>query len=332
MPTDWRERRDAFAAYIQSRNLSRATLETRLDAVDCFCHWLLAQTDIRDLLAVETQTLREFQGWMQEGQGWKAATVQTRLGGLRAFFGFLETHGHLLFNPCEGLLLPRQEHRLPGNVLSHAQVETLLAAPDLDTPKGLRDRAIMEVFYSTGIRRAEMVALTVRDVDCQGGFVQVRAGKGCKDRVVPLGASAAQCLDRYIREVWMAWVRGQPSVARLWLSSIIPHDRPLSRNAMDKVIQGYGLRTSIEVSCHTWRHTCATHLLQGGATIAHVQQLLGHADIANTQIYTRVTEPELCATHRKSHPRRKSQRQPTQWKPAAGPNFKGAYTAAMKHG
>ena len=325
IPTDWAEVREAFSTSITVRGLSKTTLDCRLDAVDCFFGWLLDTTEIDYLLAVAPQTLEAFKLWMQCERDWAVATVETRLSGLKAFFSFLEARDLLLFNPCEDLHVPRDRNTQARKILTHDEVRSLLAAPDLNTAKGLRDRAILEVFYSTGIRRAELLALKVQDVDCRGGLVQVRLGKGRKDRIVPLGIGAADILDRYIHEVRVEWLRGKATTAFMWLSSIVPHERPLTMNALDKLVQGYGKRVGISVSCHVWRHTCATHMLQGGADITHVQQLLGHADTTATELYLRVSEQELSNALRQTHPNQQRCNASQGWMPAAGAKFKGSY-------
>jgi site-specific recombinase XerD len=231
--------------------------------------------------------------------------------GLRHFFAHLENAGLLLLNPALSVPLPRREQRLPRRILKPSDARKLLDAPDAATPTGLRDRAILELFYSSGIRLAEMGRLTLPDVDLQNGFVRIIRGKGGKDRVVPIGESACQAVARYLaqgRQVWLKTRRQPGPTDALWLSAIQPH-QPIAATAIPQLIRHYALDTlGRGASPHVWRHTCATHLLSNGANIVYVQRLLGHKSLTTTQIYTRVGITDLKRTLARAHPRARLRR------------------------
>lgn len=172
---------------------------------------------------------------------------------------------------------------------------------------GIRNRAILETFYSTGIRLEEMTRLTILDVDQVQGVVRINLGKFAKDRVVPLGCKASECLREYLEKVRTKWSLANRDEHTLWLSSKMPHG-PLKSQIIAVLVKHYGHQAGLlkPVTPHVWRHTCASHLVTGGANIAHVQRLLGHRSLRTTQIYTRTTITELKATHAQAHPRGRS--------------------------
>ena len=225
------------------------------------------------------------------------------LTALRSFFAWLETMDAVLVNPCVGVPLPKLPDRLPRRVLTMAEVARVLAQPNTATAQGKRDRAMLEVLYSSGLRLAEVAALAIHDLDLTSGLVRVNRGKGGRGRVVPLGASAIDALRIYLpaRTVWLT-ERGQSENA-LWLSPNKPHG-PLQIQAVALVVRRCAQRAGIgSVSAHTWRHTCATHLMRDGAGLVYVQRLLGHRSLKTTQVYTRVNAADVRAMVRTSHPR-----------------------------
>ena len=199
--------------------------------------------------------------------------------------------------------MPRQGDRLPKTILTEKEAKALLDAPDTQTAVGIRDRAILETFYSTGIRREEMTQLTLHDVDHRNGFLRVTKGKFAKDRMVPLGRKAADYVRETLQKVRSQWSKANRDERALWLSSWRPHG-PLKSQAIGVMVRHYGRAARLDrhVTPHVWRHTCATHLVADGANIAYVQRLLGHRSLRTTQIYTRATVAEIKATHAQAHP------------------------------
>lgn len=234
--------------------------------------------------------------------GRRASDDQQRvwLSVVKTFFGFLEERQWILANPAAGIELPKID-RLPRLVLTEAQALRLVHAPDADTWTGKRDRALLELLYGTGIRAGECVRLDLGDVSLLERRLLIRNGKGRKDRIVPIPLRAAAALDVYLREVRPGLVRSSLEPA-LFLSR---QHRRLSQAAVNALVLKHGraARISAPLHPHALRHSCATHLLQGGADIRHVQELLGHRILDTTAIYTRVQISDLRKVLRRCHPR-----------------------------
>ncbi|MGI8480490.1 MAG: tyrosine-type recombinase/integrase [Chthoniobacterales bacterium] len=294
--------RTSFLESLRVRGQAPATLRARSQSLSTFFLWLTS-AGIEDVRELTREHLRTYQLALTQ-QGLTTYTLHAKLSGLRRFFEYLESTDAILVNPCLGMVLPKLEDRLPRNVLSQAEARRVLDAPDTQTKKGIRDRAILELFYSTGIRGEEMAALTLHDVDCKNGFVRVTKGKFAKDRVVPMGQKASQYVREYLAHVRLPWSAQCKDERALWLCSIRPHGA-LKKPAIALMVDQYKKLAGIERPgrTHLWRHTCATHLVQNGANLAYVQRLLGHRSLETTQIYTRVAPAEAQATHRKAHPR-----------------------------
>jgi integrase/recombinase XerD len=294
---------DDYLESLRVRHYSPATLATRRQALRIFFDYLktIALDDLRE---VTRQTIEDFQREML--RRYEVMTARLHLGCVRYFFAHLESTDAILLNPCASVPLPKVERTLPKRILKLSEVRKMLNAPDAATLTGIRDRAILEVFYSSGIRREEMARLTLPDVDIKNGFVRVTRGKGGKDRVVPIGQSACEALARYLKDARAGWLKAQREPAwtdALWLSAIQPH-QPVKVTAMAQIIERHALRVlGRKAPPHVWRHTCASHLVSNGANIVYVQRLLGHESLTTTQIYTRVTVPELKKTFQRAHPR-----------------------------
>ncbi len=230
-------------------------------------------------------------------------TLAAEASVLRSFFSWLAARRVLLFNPAEDLQLADRTQPLPRTVLTESEVQALLAVPGSDT-LGLRDRAILETFYSTGLRRAELAGLDLYDVDQANELVRVRQGKGGKDRYVPIGSWALAALRRYLHEARPGLV-ATPKEPALFVTAVF--GRRLHVKTLNLIVRQRGEAAGIQrrVTPHVLRHTCATHLLQGGADLRHVQAILGHASIATTQVYTRVAVEDLAAVHQRHHPRKR---------------------------
>jgi len=301
--------RTEFLESLRVRGQSPATLQSRSESLSTFFLWLTRE-GIEDVREVTREHIRAYQLSLVNrppGSTLTTYTVHVKLSGLRRFFEHLETTDAVLFNPCVGIVLPKLEDRLPSGVLSQAEARRVLDAPDTQTKKGIRDKALLELFYSTGIRGEEMAALTVHDVDCKNGFVRVTKGKFAKDRVVPMGQKAADYVAEYLRKVRLPWSQHQKDERALWLCSIWPHG-PMKKQAIAVQVRDYKKLAGVNRPgrTHLWRHSCATHLVQGGANLAYVQRLLGHRSLETTAIYTRVSAAEVAATVRRKHPRAKA--------------------------
>jgi integrase/recombinase XerD len=289
-----------FIESLRLRGRSAATVASYRDSLKPFFAFL-GKACVSELRAVTAETIRRYELWTR-AQPWALRTRHTRLCALSTFFASLEKNGAVFMSPCRGLVLPKLGERLPRGVLTVTQARRVLRAPDLRRGSGVRDRALMEIFYSTGLRLGEVVRLTIADLDLRGLVVRVRQGKGAKDRVVPLGTTAAQWVQRYLATVRPAWSRcaAEPGAA-LWLGAKRPF-APLKAQAVYILVRACGRKAGVVLTPHIWRHTCATHLVANGANIVYVQKLLGHSSLETTQLYTRVAIPEVKRTHRRAHP------------------------------
>lgn len=298
-------RRFAFLESLRVRGQSPATLKARSQSLSTFFLWMAGE-GIEDVREITREHIRIYQLWLSL-RSLSTQTLHVKLISLRRFFEHLEATDAVLLNPCVGLILPKLEDRLPRGVMSQAEARRMLDAPDTQTKKGIRDKAMMELFYSTGIRGEEMAALTLHDVDCKNGFVRVTKGKFAKDRVVPMGSKASDYVAEYLRKVRLPWSQHQKDERSLWLASIWPHG-PLKKQAIAAMVRDYKILAGVDRPgrTHLWRHTCATHMVQGGANLAYVQRLLGHRSLETTQIYTRVSAVEIADTIRRKHPRRQA--------------------------
>lgn len=246
-------------------------------------------------------TAADLRAWVfsLKDAGLAPSSIRRAQSALRTYYGFLLAEGVVEADPTERLDSPGLVRRLP-ECLTHDEVDRLLDAPDPDLPLYWRDRAILEMLYATGVRVSELAGLPLRAVDVDEGFVTV-FGKGSKERLVPVGEPALRALGRYLREVRPRLDRGK-GAGNVFLNA---RGTPLSRMAVWTVVRTAARRAGIvrKVSPHTLRHTFATHLLEGGADLVAVQELLGHADVSTTQIYTHVDREYLRDVHRRYHPR-----------------------------
>ena len=244
--------------------------------------------------------LRELSYHLRD-QGLAPTSIRRTLSAIRTYFGFLLAEGLIDADPTEQVESPRTWRKLP-DVLSRQEVERLLEAPDPDDRLYWRDRAMLELAYASGVRVSELTGLRARDVDLEEGFATV-FGKGSKERLVPVGRAAVGAIRTYLRELRPRLDRGRGrGEGALFLNE---RGGGLTRMGVWKILRKHVERAGIErhVTPHTLRHTFATHLLEGGADLAAVQEMLGHADISTTQIYTHVDRDYLRDVHRRYHPR-----------------------------
>ncbi len=228
------------------------------------------------------------------------------LAPIKGYFKWLAQENHLLYNPASELQLPRQPKSLPKTILSVAEVESILAEAEPDTVPGLRDRALLETLYSTGLRRMEVPKLGLHDVDIARGIVQVRRGKGGKDRVIPIGARACAWIDKYLLEARPQLLAGD-TLALFVTDYGLAVDPEWVATKVKRYMEFAGIHKP--GSTHLLRHACATHMLEGGADIRFIQAMLGHASLTTTEIYTHVSIDKLSEIHAASHPARLARRQ-----------------------
>ncbi len=232
------------------------------------------------------------------------------LSTMREYFRWMTRRKYLPFNPASELEMPRVPKRLPRAVLTAEEAERILSVPDITTVVGLRDRACMEVLYSTGMRRSEVSGLKIADVEFENGTVFIEQGKGRKDRIVPIGRRALSWLRRYLDNSRPALVTDEDD-GRLFLSAVC--GMPFSVHAVTKMVTDYRKRAGIEKrgSSHIFRHTTATLMLENGADVRFVQEMLGHSSLSSTQIYTHVAIAKLKEVHERTHPAKDKERTPS---------------------
>jgi len=221
------------------------------------------------------------------------------LGTVKSFTRFLKQQDYLVRNPGDGIRLPKKPKRLPRVILSRTEIRKLMAAPDTRTHRGYRNRIVLEILYDTAIRRSELAGIKIHDMDLNAGFIHVR-GKGDKDRVVPVSARVCHLIENYIMMVRPELLQGKDTghlILNRW-------GRKMDPNGIWAVVKRCAYLAGIRktVSPHTFRHTCATHMLKNGAPIRHLQEMLGHESLESTQLYTRVTINDLKKIHARYHP------------------------------
>jgi len=293
----WRRVLDRYLESLAvERGLSRNTVDGYRNDLSRLGE-ALAKKGGRDLLAALPADLSAHMRDLQR-QGLSPRSSARALSAIRGFYEHLVTAGERKDNPAVNLLPPKLWKPLP-KVLSEDEVEALLAAPDVGTPLGLRDRAMLELLYATGLRVSELVGLTLPQLRLDVGFL-IAFGKGSKERVVPVGEQAETWVKRYLGEV-------RPELARGRHQAVFANKDgdPMSRVGFWMLIKKHGLKAGLraEISPHVLRHSFATHLLEHGADLRAVQTMLGHADISTTQIYTHVHQQRLKSLYDRFHPR-----------------------------
>lgn len=284
--------------FLTALRLERGLAEHTVAAYRCdllqLCDYLLNAGVAVDEAQVEH--LRTFFSM----QAWRPATRARKTAAVRMFYRHLAASGHLSCDPSARLVAPRLDSTLP-DVLSVSQVERLLTRPPA-TPRGLRDRAALEVIYGAGLRAAEALALRPQDVDLEVGFVRA-VGKGDKERVVPLGRMGVQAVLAYLQRG--RCFLGPAGVIKPPVLFLNARGRPLTRQGLHLIVKKYAREAGLPetVSTHTLRHSFATHLVEGGADLRAVQEMLGHADLSTTQLYTHVSHGRLRRVYDEAHPR-----------------------------
>jgi len=291
-----------YLTWVKERNYSEATLRFREEVLGYFMIWCneraldVPQTITRHLL--ERYQRHVFLHRKTNGEPLAARTQWQRLSVVRIFFRWLTRQNYIEHNPAADLELPRLGKRLPKQILSAREAEMVLAVPDISTPQGIRDRAILETFYSTGIRRLELINLKIKNLDTERGTIMVRQGKGKKDRLLPIGERALEWVIAYRDKVRPTLREGEDI---LFLNNkgkafTVKQMSDLVRDRIDAAEIGK------RGSCHLFRHTMATLMLDHGADIRYVQEMLGHSSIESTQVYTKVSISRLKEVHAQTHP------------------------------
>jgi integrase/recombinase XerD len=290
---------------LETLHYSERTVEVRAHYLARFARWC-DEREVRTPAEVTRPMLERFVKYVHHlrkpgGQLVGAGYQKSFLIGLNSFFRWLTLSNYLPFNPAADLMLPRMPLQVLPEPLTDAEIERVFAMLDASVPIELRDRAMFETLYSTGLRRFELARVKLRDLDAARGTLFVRQGKGRKDRVVPIGERAIAWVDKYVDEVRVLWC-DDPNQEHLFLD---PTGKPPKPDGLTYRAHALLRRAGIEKpgACHLFRHTMATHMLEHGADVRYVQEMLGHANLTSTQIYTRVSIGKLKAVHTATHPK-----------------------------
>ena len=293
-----------YLTSLDVHNYTDDTIEGRRHALKQFLLWA-HERDLCDPDMITKPILESYQRhlWNYRKTNGKPLAISSqrgKLGTIKDYFKWLTRQNILPANPASEIELPRPEKRLPEEALTIAQINAVLAIPDIEDPLGLRDRAILETFYSCAIRRSELARLELANLNQERGTLQIRQGKGRKDRVVPIGETAMAWMLRYLEEA-------RPKLAihsrekAFFLSS---YGEAFNPDVLSRKVSAYIKKADLGRggSCHLLRHTCATHMHDNGADIRYIQQLLGHEKLETTAIYTEVSIEQLRRIHRETHP------------------------------
>jgi integrase/recombinase XerD len=287
-----------YLEWLSVTNYSQQTVTNRSVYLGYFIKWA-EDCGICNVAEVTKQVLERYQRYLfhyrkRNGDPLAIGTQHTRLVPIRSWFKWLARNNHIPFNPAGELELPKLERRLPKHVLTVREAEQVLAQAT-----NVRDRAILETLYSTGIRRMELLNLRLYDLDADRGTLMVRQGKGKKDRMVPIGERAVAWIDKYMREVRPRLLLGPADV--LFVNNV---GKPFTPNQMTRLVREYVESAEIgkRGSCHLFRHTMATLMLENGADVRYIQAMLGHVKLETTAIYTQVSIRKLKEIHSATHP------------------------------
>jgi len=295
---------DEYLEWIAVHNFSSDTVASRRFHLGYFHAWC-RERGLESPNEITRPILERYQRWLfhyrkANGQPLGFRTQNSRLTALKVFFQWLTRHNYLLHNPASELVAPRIGHRLPKYVLKEEEAEQIIQQPDIHQAGGLRDRAILETLYSTGMRRMELAQLKVEDPDAERGTVTIRQGKGKRDRIIPIGERALAWIAKYVAEARPKLLTGAGDGA-LFVNDL---GERFERKQLTDMVRRYLLASGIGKTggCHLFRHTVATLMLENGADIRVIQQMLGHVDLASTEIYTHVAINLLKQVYAATHP------------------------------
>ena len=296
---------EQYLTWMQTQNFSEDTVTTRRTMVCYFLDWS-KERGIDNPADITRPILERYQRALYQhrkvnGQALTFRTQVNRLRAIRGFFRWLARKNHILHNPASELELPRLDSRLPKYVLTANEAEQVIAQPDVNDAEGLRDRAMLETFYSTGMRRMELANLKIFDVDEDRGTILIRQGKGKKDRYVPAGERTLAWIAKYTSDARPKLFTSGSDDGTLFLTHL---GTPFERQQLTRLVRRYLEQSKIGKvgGCHLWRHTAATLMLENGADVRVIQEMLGHSQLSTTELYTRVSINLLKQVHAATHP------------------------------
>ncbi len=286
-----------YQAYLETeKRASQNTLSSYMRDLHQFAAWL-EEHSAEDLRSVTQETVSEYVEWMT-GKGKSAATVTRSIASIKSFYLYLQSRGEVRSNPARGVTTQKVERKFP-DILTNREVELFLEQPQCIDPKGYRDHAMLELLYATGIRVSELISLNVKDVSLSAGFIRCES-KG-KERIIPLYPAAVKALSDYVKDIRPQLI-ADPEETALFVNM---NGERMSRQGFWKIVKHYQETAQInkDITPHMLRHSFAVHLLENGADLRSIQEMLGHADISSTQIYTHVVKKQLKDVYQRAHPR-----------------------------
>ena len=294
-----------FKQYLELHNRTKMTIRGHRHYLQQFFNFMKSYA-IDDIQAITQEHLKEYQKYRyyftnRYGRQDSIESQNHHLSTIKCFFYFLKAEGYIIHNPAEALEYAKEPKKLPKGTLNYSQAKKILAQPDPHALHGYRDRTILEVLYSTGIRKSELMNLKLEDVDYMDGYLRVNLGKGQKDRVTPIGRIACQYLESYIKGIRPLFLNAKKE-PYLFLSL---RGNQLSKNALGELVSKYAKQSGIEkqITTHTFRRSCATAMIKNKANLMYVKDLLGHSSMESIQSYCNLSIVDLKEAHKKHHPR-----------------------------
>lgn len=297
---------EKYSQSMKIRNLAERTIKNSIRYLHKFFEYITKEHSVTELDKITKEMIYDYQIYQYEkinkrGRQNSVSEQNNAIKPVKHFFKFLKEYDYIVSDPAGGISYAKEPKRLPRGILTQSEARKILHAPDLQCAIGYRDRTIMEVLYTSGIRKEELNNLKLNDVDYNDGFLRIDNGKGKKDRIVPIGKIACRYLENYIKTVRQEFII-DPYNSSLFLS--LKGNR-LSKNMVWEIVKKYTKEVKIKknVYPHTFRHSCATAMLKNKADIRSIQELLGHSSLDSTQVYTKITITDLKEIHSRCHPR-----------------------------
>ena len=297
---EWERVKKEYAGYLSVKNYSKMYIQGSMKKLDIFHKFIVSNYrgfKIRfDIKKITAEMIEKYMNYLID-KGLKYSTVINYVEYVKTIFKYLVKKKYILFNPADRLEMPRREKRLPKNIPTIEEMRKILNKPDVNNVYGLRDKAVLELLYSTGIRRDELRKLNIYDIDLSEGYMRVQ-GKGKKERVVPVGAVAIKWVEKYINE-GREKIKRDKTTQALFLSQ---YGERISYTSIGGIVRRYAEEAGYKFSVHSIRHAFASHLMKRGAGLRYIQEMLGHNNISTTQVYTEVVKEDLRKILEERHP------------------------------
>lgn len=285
-----------FCEYLNIKNYSPVFIDSALKKISQFHDFIMAKYGKFHVKEITTEMVEKYMDSLIERK-LKTSSIINYIEYIKTLFRFLVKSKYLLFNPVDKIELPERQRRLPKNIPTISEMERVLDIPDVNSLIGLRDKAILELLYSSGLRREELLKINIYDIDFEQGYLRIM-GKGKKERVVPVGKTACQYIQKYLNESRPRLLKNKFNQAMF----INQYGERIAYGRVGKIVLEYMRKAGLHYGPHCIRHAFATHLLQRGARLRYIQEMLGHSDIGTTQIYTTVVKKDLRRVIEETHP------------------------------